>query len=219
MKNNINDNFFSKPNLLNSYWAGFIAADGNINKPSKSKIYNRISIGLSIKDISHLKTLKSSIKTNANVMLGVKNDGTGNFHKTCTLTITNKKLVFDLKNNFNIVPKKSLKLKPPKGLTKQQALAYIIGYIDGDGCIGNYFNGTRRKKYTIIRILGTKNLLNFIQNTLKSAYKIDNKSKVNKKTNSNIFVLSYNGEYAKIIIKNLRKIKVPKLNRKWEYEF
>ena len=48
-KHHIDDDFFSEVNELNSYWAGFIAADGNISKNNKC-----LTITLSIKDESIL---------------------------------------------------------------------------------------------------------------------------------------------------------------------
>lgn len=44
-KYNVNDDFFESPSLLNSYWAGFIAADGNL-----SGNYRKLNIGLAKKD-------------------------------------------------------------------------------------------------------------------------------------------------------------------------
>jgi hypothetical protein len=43
------ENFFEVPNLLNCYWAGFIAADGNISKNNK-----KFSIQIGDKDFIHL---------------------------------------------------------------------------------------------------------------------------------------------------------------------
>ena len=50
-----NHHYFSTPNIKNNYWAGFIAADGCVNKKG-------ITFHLSITDIEHLKTLQNIVK-------------------------------------------------------------------------------------------------------------------------------------------------------------
>ena len=56
-QHNVNDDFFNNPNILNCYWAGFIAADGCIGRRNN----NVLSIGLSSKDKQHLETFKNNI--------------------------------------------------------------------------------------------------------------------------------------------------------------
>ena len=49
-RNIFDENFFGIPNLINSYWAGFLAADGNIRTNKKS-----LSLQISDKDFEHIK--------------------------------------------------------------------------------------------------------------------------------------------------------------------
>ena len=58
-KYNVNDNFFEKTDVLNCYWAGFIAADGCIIEGKKQ---NQLSIGLAKKDFNHLNLFKNDIR-------------------------------------------------------------------------------------------------------------------------------------------------------------
>lgn len=51
-----NDNFFEIPNLINSYWAGFLAADGNIKTNKKE-----VSLQISDKDFEHIKCFSESL--------------------------------------------------------------------------------------------------------------------------------------------------------------
>lgn len=198
----INSTFFSKPNLLNSYWAGFIAADGCvIDTNGNQKI---LTIELAIKDYKHLLVFKNTLKVNKKIAI-YKNG------KSCRVSIGSNKLCEDLYKNFNIVPRKSLTLKPPKNLTNKQALAYIIGYIDGDGSIfymkRKHFN--KIYKYLRLDVIGTKKLLTYIKKYINKDIKI-----LKRPTESN-FRLILDGKKAKTVLYSLNKINVPKLTRKW----
>lgn len=188
-----NHNFFSKPNLLNSYWAGFIAADGCIDDTKYSK---KLKITLAHKDRNHLFRLKKYINYSGKIYR----------HQFSVIELVSNKLCEDLRKNFNITPRKSLTLKPPKGLTKRQTLAYIIGYIDGDGYIG-VIDNTKR-----IKILGTKFVLNWIR---KQLLQHEKQLTDVKKYDKNVYTFYIYGKKASNITKLLNSIKVPKLKRKW----
>ena len=66
-----------------------------------------------------------------------------------------------LGNNFNIVPRKSLILRPLNNLTNEFSKNFIRGYVDGDGWI---IKNTNTKR---IGILGTKEMLEWIKNILR----------------------------------------------------
>lgn len=205
-KHNLNDNFFETPNLLNSYWAGFIAADGNI-----SKNFRLVQISISKKDRIILEKFKNDICFDGkieNTNIKSKNQ------KASQIRFSSHKIVEDLNFNFNIVPNKTFVLEPPNLINFNNILAYIIGYIDGDGTISEY----KKDNCKYIHFLGTENLLNWIKETLNEVsepYKNKN-SKVHKHTNANIFRYQINGRRAVEIYNTLKKIDVPKLQRKWK---
>lgn len=126
---NVDDFFFNIPNELNSYYAGFIAADGCICSRNRDK--RTLKIGLSSKDSKWLKTFKEKIKSES----PIKNRIQKKIYEITEISITSKQIVDDLKSNFNVVPRKSLILEPP--FIKEQNLkyAFICGYIDGDDTI------------------------------------------------------------------------------------
>ena len=201
-----NDNYFSIPNIENSYWAGFIAADGNIStRISSNKI---LTIGLSIKDKKHLENFKSSIKYSGNIKEKI-NTVKGKKYKTCYIYLYSaNQICNDLLLNFNITPRKSLTLQPPNLIELEHQLAYIIGYIDGDGCISYC-----RNKYLRLQLIGTNNFLQWI-NTI-----YNNIGHIRKVKNTNIYELAYNGQNAKSILWNLKnfiiKNNILVLKRKW----
>lgn len=200
LKYKINHNFFSKPNLLNSYWAGFIAADGCIVDATK---YLRLTIQLSRKDHNLLEKLKKDLKYTGPIRKTKVNN-----YNISRLDIGSIKLCNDLKKNFNITPRKSLTLKPPKGLTKKQALAYVTGYLDGDGCVA--LQNTK----PILILVGTKNFLIWCHETLfKNSSFLFKKIPLIKQ--KNIFRYTLYSDKANYALSKLNKNFKSTLNRKW----
>ena len=217
----LNDNFFAIPTLLNSYWAGFLAADGCITSSTYRDSY--LSIGLSIKDKEHLELLNTTINSSYKIHEYYSNCAGKKYHSCKLVLYRSKNIVSDLCENFNLTPKKSLTLEPPANLTNDQALAFIIGYIDGDGCIikipykeyknGKYIN--RVAKHYTLSILGTEKFLNWIKGTLQDNFNTKIVSTVIKQK-GNFYKISISGKLGLALLKELSKIKVPKLERKWD---
>ena len=61
----VNESFFTVPNPLNCYWAGFIAADGSIT--CRSDFDKSLFFKLSTKDLKHLETFKEQIEHKGNL--------------------------------------------------------------------------------------------------------------------------------------------------------
>ena len=203
-KSSINDEFFSCPNMTNCYWAGFIAADGNITK-------NILTITLALKDeiilLEFLKVTNSSYKIHYGKSKGFP---------TCTIKIVSDKICEDLKNNFNITPNKSLTFNPPK-LHNELKDLFILGYIDGDGSIGLY---KRQKGFRLqISILGTNNMCNYINIRFKEILNKSCNTNVQFKKSSNIYIISYANKNARCIFKHFFNLNHFKLKRKWDTDF
>jgi hypothetical protein len=205
-----NENYFAEKSLQACYWAGFISADGCI---AKDKI---LSIGLSIKDKILLDNFKQDICFEGPVTITKQN-------KIIYLRINSNKICDDLANIFNIHPRKSLNHEPPIGLTEEQELAYIIGYIDGDGCISiirnriNSSNGYMQNyRYPIsLDVCGTYIFLNWLILKLKNITETNFNGKPRIITNKKISKFSTQGKFAYEILLYLKNIKIKKLERKW----
>lgn len=197
------ENFFSDLSLKACYWAGFIAADGYVLTD-----FPRMGIAIHKKDEKHLKKFKKAIKFTGDVKQYISK-GFNTLTPYCRIIINSQKVKDDLLKYFNITEKKSLTLKPPKLLSFNRKLAFIAGYIDGDGSIY-----TQHGKLPTIEILGTYEMLDWINKTLKK-YNFNNKISKAKKTSS-ISRIKFQGT-GKIIAlcKNIRKLKLPLLERKW----
>lgn len=210
-KYKVNQKFFDKPTIENSYWAGFIAADGYITKNGKS-----LTFSLSKKDEEILIALNSAIKSNYPIYQRVVSTSYKKNQEIVQLCIRSSVLCKDLEKNWNITNKKSLTLKPPE-LKNELALAFIVGYIDGDGWFGYYkSNGKPRET---LGFCGTLEMVNWIQFVLKEHLpdlKWKNKPELNGKSTTN-WKIRYCDRKATTIRQLLLNIEVPyRLLRKWE---
>lgn len=119
--NKYNIHFFDEYTPESCYWAGFIAADGNIRSDR-----NCVSIHLKITDKKHLEKFAKLI------------DFTGTIEQdttSCRISINGEWYVKKLEEKYNIIPQKTLILEPPVQIPKDLLPHYIRGYFDGDGCV------------------------------------------------------------------------------------
>lgn len=205
-KYTVDDNFFSSPNSINSYWAGFIAADGNIEKTN-----NRIRIGLSSKDRELLEVFKQQTNFSGPITdyesIAYNN---GKSYPSSKLGISSKQWKNDLINIWNILPNKSLTLKPPELKNPENVLQYIIGYFDGDGSCGYNFHKGNQKYYFVFNFVGTTEILKWIFENLDLLY---HQNKLSYENNN----LNFWGKQAEFLHSYLFKINTPyKLKRKWD---
>lgn len=219
-KYTLNLEFFKHPNIINSYWAGFLAADGYIRENLKHiclrlKNTDKHHISHFCKDIEYngpIRDKKSSI--NSKKLKGFKQKEY--FSSEVTICGAGKNIIY-LKTIFNIIQAKSLTLKPPNNLNKNCSLAYIKGIIDGDGTIRLDKNNRIE-----LSICGTKEILEYIAgyvNDLVPNTKY-NKSKPRHrkdKTTKNHYTYKVTGFRALKFLSILDNISTPKLDRKWKH--
>ena len=197
-----NENFFAEPNPTNSYWAGFIAADGCVYHGGGKQ---KLSIVLKSTDEGHLVRLQSTI-------------GAGTLHRgrsyskerdkvyhNVRYVLYSKTICSDLKRVFNVTQRKSLTLEPPIGLGTVNSLAFIAGYIDGDGSYTK--SGTR----PILKIAGTRSMLEWIVSSVGFSSGWEDRI--------NYHVIYFRSDDSIRIRDSIRKLNLPLLERKrsrWE---
>jgi len=198
--------FFNEPNIMNSGYAGFIAADGCIVTNE-----NCVKIGISSRDISYLYSLKEDINYDGPIkeytFFNKKINGDMDI---CVIELHHKDTIKDLKTNFNIVPRKTFILNPPVGLSLENSLAYIVGYIDGDGSI------SIKKNKLVLSLCGAslnvlvyfKKLFDKLVPTHKSY------ANINKYTTT-VYEYKIGGKRAAEILGILYELPITKLERKW----
>lgn len=195
----VNDDFFHIPNILNCYYAGFIAADGCVHA-----IRPLLQINIHKKDQIILENFSDD--TNFAGTYHVYGD-------KAKLHITSAQWRRDLFNNFSITPRKSLTLQPPKLFDEELIQAFIIGLIDGDGCIDFNRHGKLR-----ISLSGTYDICQWVKQYCDNS---DNQCYNKKLSNvlpghGNVWRYEISGERAVRILNILKQLPVPKLVRKWD---
>lgn len=215
---NHDEYFWETPNILNSYWAGFMCADGCVIKTHKGKILNRFTCGLSTKDEDHLKLFKDTVKhTGPFKYCTRKSPSSDNLVYSVHLNIHGEKWLSDLDKNFNIIPNKSARIGPPNYYKEELLFCFLVGYLDGDGCISKINDG----RMNITFVSGSREMLLWIKNFVNKRFTYNyndrdqNLSFTTSSINKKCERLTFNGYKAAIIFDYLRKIPVPKLDRKW----
>lgn len=215
-----NNYFFNVPNIQNSYWAGFIAADGCIGN-CRGKRFLVINLKNTDRDI--LEEFKNQTSFTGNISNG-KHKGYGkyidNIYCYSTIQIRNcDQWISDLKQHWNITENKSITILRPNITDINLQLSYIIGLIDGDGHIG-IANGKLK-----FELCGTKDVLEWASNILYSLEDNEKYDKltVYKKKNEKMHYINCSSIRAYCLLKQLIEKSTPyKLTRKWnkikEYE-
>jgi hypothetical protein len=158
----VNLHYFDVPNIENSYWAGFIAADGCVS-PEK----NTLKITLSCIDEDHLKKFRKDISYSGKIFRSEIKPAqlrgrSINSGVSSTLGIYGCPEILDsLDRNFNIVKAKTYIMIPPNLATMELKSAFIKGYLDGDGSI--IFYNQKGKSTLVVNLTGNKNMLFYIR--------------------------------------------------------
>lgn len=184
-----NTKYFSEYTNDSCYWAGFIYADGCITDANG---IHKVHIGLNKNDEQHLLNLSKAINFNGNLFEDKANNAK-------ILSISGKYFIKDLKENFNIIPKKSLIIEFPKQIPNEKIKHFIRGIFDGDGTI------TINKNKGSISIVGNLSTINNIVDIFFNLVKIKkygtndtNKPSIQKY--KNVYSVTYHNYNAKTIL-------------------
>jgi len=206
-KYEINHNYFSQIDKFNSYWAGFIAADGHIKKDSSC-----LSIKLSSLDIEHLNQFKKDIETNSPIFIkkGKSFDKDVEF---CEINLYSRFIVKDIYRNFKIENNKTFSITFPNFNNDMDSkLSFICGLIDGDGSIS--ITGNKIS----ITILGTFDILENVKSIMGSIIDVSNIN-ITKKSKIYSFCItsSINDNESRIkkLYSKIKELNIPLLERKW----
>lgn len=205
-KYSINDLFFSIPNPLCSYWAGFMASDGNISQKKA-----RMTLALKTNDKHQLEKFKKDLQYTGPIKDYIYNKK-DRIQYISYLTFHSYQIKKDLLKNYNLTPNKSLTLISPPNLDDTNTLAFIIGLIDGDGSI--YNKKCPYGNYYAINLTGTYSICKFFKDN------IDKWLNLNKGPSifpaKKVFKIDYGGKLkSELIFKKLKSINLPRLDRKW----
>lgn len=181
------------------YWMGFIAADGSFSKT------NRLSIGISQKDESHLYKFSKFINCN-NFSKCTKSNST-------TLKIQDKFIVPKIMDKFDLKLRKTYNPPEFEKLPIGCLFPFFIGFVDGDGSIGHQHG--REDALLRIKVHASWNV--FLQKITDHIYKITNtpstKATINNWGYSNINIA--NSVTLKFIKTKALELNLPIMHRKW----
>ncbi|PIS14898.1 hypothetical protein COT64_00245 [Candidatus Shapirobacteria bacterium CG09_land_8_20_14_0_10_39_12] len=193
------DNFFNNLTLISSYWLGFIAADGCLSLKNRS-----ITIGLALRDKSHLQKFKRAVHTNSNIFYAFPTN-------SVRISIYSGK-IFDQLINFGVTPNKSLtisKVDVPQNLLSH----FIKGVFDGDGSITG-----KRVTHLQFMIAGNKPFLKNLQENLIKNCDINEVQLYKLSGENKAFKLQYTGFQLFRIMEYLYKDSLPETRLKRKYE-
>jgi hypothetical protein len=120
-KKPLNEYYFSGKEKAVYYWAGFLAADGWIEKER-----NRVGLALQAQDYKHLEKFKNAVESGHDICPFMNNTA-------FRIRFNSEQMVKDLESKFNITQAKTFTYKMPEFEEPHLFLEFMRGYIDGDG--------------------------------------------------------------------------------------
>ena len=141
-------NFFETPNNRNCFWAGWLAADGNFENYCGERYALRWSIHQ--QDIEMMELFKSDIKFTGPITKFTKKLKTGVLSPHAVIRINQVDIQKYHLYKWGMIPNKTYRLPPSILETLELKLAFIVGYINGDGCI-NYYKSKKGKENFCIK--------------------------------------------------------------------
>jgi hypothetical protein len=187
-----NDNFFDELTPVSSYWLGFIAADGCLFLKNRS-----VTIGLALKDKSHLQKFKRAIRTNSNISYALSTN-------SVRISVYSEKIV-DRLVNLGVTPNKSLtisKVEVPQNLFSH----FVRGVFDGDGSITG-----KRVTHLQFMIAGNKPFLKNLQENLVKNCDINEVQLYQLSGKNKAFKLQYTGSQIFRILDYLYRDSTPEI--------
>lgn len=206
-RGSLNREFFRDINLTSCYWAGFLAADGCVEVKTRNQCV--VSISSHVRDADHIRLFADMVGAGVED-LPARNGGSAQVR----MRISSVEWGRDLEENFSITPRKSFTLQAPM-LTNESALAFIIGYLDGDGSISTR-SLNRGGKSLVLFIVGTENMLSWIRSVFISSIPSAKIEETHVRKHASIFAYKLSGKRAEAILKMLKNIDCPHLPRKWD---
>lgn len=211
--------FFSRVTLETCYWGAIMTTDGCI---SMRKGIPTIIWVAAEKDKPHMEAFKAAIKSNHPLnrrtnRCQISTTDPNKHHVNYAIALENaREWAADLERHFGVTHNKTLRCPPPSLPTLAHKLAYIRGYIDGDGFI------TCDKEGVLdVGICGiNREMIAWVKSVvddmgLPTAKKVI-PSLVHQAKDENCYYYHVRGFRAAVLFELLRRLPVPNLSRKWD---
>lgn len=195
----INHNYFDKLTNENSYYLGFLGADGTVRKDR-----NEIKIGLSSIDLNFLEEFQKKLQSER----PIHNYQTNNGFDVSELIFSSVKIKEEIMK-YGIVPNKTYIGLDLNLIPKEFQLPFIKGFYDGDGSVV-YNQNTKQVKLTFCSY--TKKILEQINNFFNNQGHIYS----SQRTKNIIYELDFSTLPSLDILKQFYKLDTPCLIRKYK---
>lgn len=209
-----NQDFFAVPNRLNSFYAGFIGADGCIQK---NNTVWALTIKLAQKDRFILERFKEDYAGQQPIIDRFEISDLypqGSWKSKLSIWSANKWKA-DLESNFGIIENKTYRIGPPNLCSKDLHLSYILGYMCGDGCVSVAKNThDLRINISSCSILILKYIESIFDKYFPSVYHHNPSCEIKQDSKSNVYLYKIGGMRGAVILDYLNKLGCPKFDRK-----
>lgn len=213
-KYSYDQDFFVIPNIINCYVAGFYAADGCISDNTSTRVLSLVLSGI---ELEQLQKFKELFKFDGEVR-PFNYSGKQNMYGLVLYSAY--KITEDLEKNFNLTSNKVYRLPPPNLIDEKLKLSYLIGILDGDGCV----HISNQNKLMITYTSSSLEIMEWVKNKIESMNLDtirDRGGKIRKCNHANAYNYQISGMKAISLISKAQELKkegVPILDRKWDNE-
>lgn len=212
--------FFSRVTLETCYWAAILTTDGCIATRNERPV---ITWGAAVKDKAHVEVFKRAIGSthpihhrHSRCRLSTRDPN--QYHESVAIVLENaREWATDLERHFGVTHNKTLRCAPPNLPTLAHKLAYIRGYIDGDG----FVTCDPAEGVMSVNVCGlNREMIAWIKDvvdgmSLPTAKKAP-PPMVRQAVDENCYYYGIRGFRAAILFELLRRLPVPHLARKWD---
>ena len=217
VKYSYNENYFDEVTLQNAYWGGFFAADGCVYRKKNQDVFYW---SVAEKDKAHMELFCKQIESNypliERFMWGPQK--TKKFKQIVFSTVRATKWKEKLKEHFGIIQHKTKRFPPPNLKNNKEKLAYLAGYLDGDGSI--YIQKLKPENLTISIVSCNKELLIWISDFIESLNLPTLRNlgfpKIGVPKDENAYYFCISGFGAAVLYELIMRLNVIKLDRKWK---
>ncbi len=212
------ESFWEVPNALNSYYAGLAAADMSVGT-SRSIL----AWGCASEDDEYMQGFIDATKFTGKLVKFTRVGTSICGGRVATPILYHSRVVIsacqkwcdDLSRNFNVIPNKTHRLRPPNLTTDYLKCCYLIGLFDGDGAISHYL----RARPIIAYGSASKDIVEWVQQFVESRFPFQIRLKpqvVRTLLDGRYHHYTINGMVAAKLIEFFRTIDVPHFARKWD---
>ena len=212
------ESFWETPNPINSYYAGLAAADMSLDNKKHT-----LSWGCEVDDEKYMQFFIDATKFTGTIFRTTKiNKSINGYDVKKPISIHSnlrvgacQKWSINLENNFNIIPNKTYRLRPPNLKSDYLKCCYLIGLFDGDGALSH-----RNNVHPLIAYgSASKDIVEWVREFIESRFPFKIKQKnttIQNRYDNHYYRYNINGMTAVKVIELFRTIDVPKFTRKWD---